>query len=70
VHFVDSGTDTGPVILQSLVPVEQDDTEESLSVRIQKVEHRTLPAAISLYAEGRIKVEGRHVRILADADII
>ena len=70
VHFVDTGTDTGPVILQSLVPVEQDDTEESLSVRIQKVEHRTLPAAISLYAEGRIKVEGRHVRILADADII
>ena len=70
VHFVDCGTDTGPVILQSVVPVEQDDTEESLSVRIQKVEHRTFPAAIKLYADGKIKVEGRHVRILADADII
>lgn len=63
VHFVDSGTDTGPIILQSIVPVEQDDTEDSLSARIQKEEHRTFPAAIRLYAEGRIKVEGRHVRI-------
>lgn len=70
VHFVDCGTDTGPIILQAVVPVEQDDTEESLSVRIQKVEHRTLPAAIKLYADGRIKVEGRHVRILADNVII
>lgn len=70
VHFVDYGTDTGPIILQSVVPVEQDDTEESLSVRIQKAEHRTLPAAIKLYAEGRIQVEGRHVRILPDIDII
>ena len=43
VHFVDCGTDTGPIILQSVVPVEQDDTEETLSARIQKEEHRTFP---------------------------
>lgn len=64
VHFVDCGTDTGPIILQSVVPVEQDDTEEALSTRIQKEEHRTFPTAIKLFADGRIKVEGRHVRIL------
>ena len=64
VHFVDCGTDTGPIILQSIVPVEQDDTEETLSVRIQKEEHRTFPEAVKLFSEGKIKVEGRHVRIL------
>lgn len=63
VHLVDGGTDTGPIILQSVVPVEQDDTEESLSARIQKEEHRVFPAAIKLFAEGRIKVDGRRVRI-------
>ena len=64
VHFVDCGTDTGPIILQSVVLVEQDDTEETLSARIQKEEHRTFSAAIKLFTDGRIKVEGRHVRIL------
>lgn len=64
VHLVDCGTDTGPIILQSVVPVEQDDSEESLSARIQKEEHRTFPTAIKLFSEGRIRVEGRHVRIL------
>jgi len=63
VHFVDRGTDTGPIILQSVVPVEQDDTEDSVSARIQKAEHLTFPAAIKLYVEGRINIEGRHVRI-------
>ena len=65
VHFVDCGTDTGPIILQSIVPVEQDDTEETLSARIQKEEHRTFPEAVKLFSEGKIKVEGRHVRILS-----
>ena len=64
VHFVDSGTDTGPIILQTVVPVELDDTEESLSARIQEVEHLTFPSAIGLYADGKLKVEGRRVRIL------
>jgi phosphoribosylglycinamide formyltransferase-1 len=64
VHFVDCGTDTGPIIMQSVVPVEQDDSEETLSARIQKAEHRTFPAAIRLYADGKINVDGRHVRII------
>jgi phosphoribosylglycinamide formyltransferase-1 len=64
VHYVDCGTDTGPVILQAVVPVEQDDTEESLSARIQMQEHRTFPEAVRLFCEGKIVVEGRHVRIL------
>ena len=64
VHFVDCGTDTGPIILQSIVPVDQDDTEATLSARIQKEEHRTFPEAVKLFSEGKIKVEGRHVRIL------
>jgi phosphoribosylglycinamide formyltransferase-1 len=63
VHFVDCGTDTGPIILQAVVPVEQNDTEETLSARIQKAEHRTFAEAIRLYCEGRIHVVGRRVLI-------
>lgn len=63
VHFVDCGTDTGPIILQSVVPVEQDDTEETLSARIQKAEHQTFAAAIKLFVDGKIHVDGRKVRI-------
>jgi phosphoribosylglycinamide formyltransferase 1 len=63
VHFVDCGTDTGPIILQSVVPVMQDDTEELLSARIQAEEHRTFPEAVRLFIEGKIRVAGRHVRI-------
>jgi len=64
VHFVDCGTDTGPIILQAVVPVEPDDTEETLSVRIQEEEHRTFPEAVRLFCERRIAVDGRRVRIL------
>lgn len=63
VHFVDNGTDTGPIILQVPVPVEQDDTEETLSARIQAEEHRTFPEAIRLFTEGKLLVDGRLVRI-------
>lgn len=63
VHFVDCGTDTGPIILQTVVPVEQGDTEETLSARIQKAEHQTFPEAIKLFADGRIRVVGRKVLI-------
>lgn len=63
VHFVDEGMDTGPIILQAAVPVEDDDTEETLSQRILKQEHRIYPLALQLLAEGRVKVEGRQVRI-------
>jgi len=63
VHFVDEGVDTGPIIIQSVVPVYDDDTEESLAARILKEEHRIYPRAIQFYAEGRIGVTGRKVRI-------
>jgi len=63
VHFVDSGTDTGPIILQTAVPVLEDDTEETLSQRIHAEEHKLYPAAIRLFAEGRLQVEGRRVLI-------
>lgn len=65
VHFVDCGTDSGPIILQAVVPVKQDDTEESLSARIQVEEHRTYPEAIRLFIDGNIVVDGRLVRIQA-----
>ena len=61
VHFVDKGVDTGPIILQSVVPVRQDDTEESLSERILEEEHRIYPEAVRLVAEGRVRIEGRRV---------
>lgn len=63
VHFVDEGMDTGPVIIQAAVPLLQDDTEETLSERILKLEHEIYPEAIRLFSEGRIDVEGRRVRI-------
>ncbi|MBK7551294.1 MAG: phosphoribosylglycinamide formyltransferase [Syntrophaceae bacterium] len=64
VHFVDEGVDTGPIIIQAVVPVCDTDTEETLSRRILKEEHRIYPEAIKLYAEGKLLVEGRKVRIL------
>ena len=63
VHFVDEGTDTGPIILQRTVPVLEDDTEESLAARILEQEHKALPEAVRLWAEGKLSVNGRHVRI-------
>ncbi len=68
VHFVDEGVDTGPVIIQAVVPVYHDDTEDSLSERILKQEHRIFPYAIKLFSEGRLKVEGRKVIIDAPRD--
>lgn len=63
VHFVDAGTDTGPIILQSTVPVMENDSEETLSQRIHLEEHKLYPAAIQLFATGRLKVAGRRVII-------
>lgn len=63
VHFVDAGTDTGPIILQAVVPVEQNDTDGTLSARIQKEEHRLFPEALRLFVSGRLYVQGRHVQI-------
>lgn len=63
VHFVDEGCDTGPIIVQAAVPVLEGDTEETLSARILEQEHKIYPQAIKLFAEGKIKIEGRKVRI-------
>jgi phosphoribosylglycinamide formyltransferase-1 len=65
VHFVDAEVDHGPIILQVAVPVEPNDTVETLSARILKEEHKLLPRAIALVAQGKVVVEGRKVRILA-----
>jgi phosphoribosylglycinamide formyltransferase-1 len=63
VHFVDEGTDTGPVIAQAVVPVEPADTEETLARRILEQEHRLYPQAIQWFAEGRLSVQGRKVAV-------
>ena len=63
VHFVDAGMDTGPVIIQSVVKVKENDTEKSLSKRILKEEHRIYPEAVNLFARKKIKVSGRRTII-------
>lgn len=63
VHFVDEGTDTGPIILQRAVAVEDDDTPDTLAARVLKEEHKIYPEAIKLYAEGRLEIRGRRVII-------
>lgn len=66
-HFVRSEVDAGPIILQEAVRVEDGDTVESLTARILEEEHKILPRSVQLFAEGRLKVEGRKVRILPPA---
>ncbi len=61
VHFLDEGVDTGPVIVQAVVPVYEDDTEETLAARILKEEHRIYPMAIRLFLEGKLSISGRRV---------
>lgn len=63
VHFVDAGTDSGPIIVQKCVPVEDGDTPETLHARIQVQEHIAYPEALRLLAAGRLRIEGRRVRI-------
>lgn len=63
VHFVDEGTDTGPIIIQAVVPVYDDDTADTLNARILKQEHKIYSQAIQLYAEGRLEIGGRRVRV-------
>ncbi len=62
VHFVDEGVDTGPIIIQSVVHVNDDDTVDTLAARILKEEHRIYPQAIQFYAEGRLKIKDRKVK--------
>ena len=68
VHFVDEGVDSGPIILQSVVPVYQDDTDETLAERILKEEHRIYPEAVKLFFEGRLEIKGKKVIIKNEGD--
>jgi formyltetrahydrofolate-dependent phosphoribosylglycinamide formyltransferase len=67
VHFVDEQYDSGPIILQKTVPVLDDDTPQTLAARVLAEEHRAYTEAIRLFAENRLSLEGRHVRVLASA---
>jgi phosphoribosylglycinamide formyltransferase-1 len=67
VHFVDAEYDHGPIILQEAVPVHDDDTPETLAARVQAAERRLVPEAIRLFAAGRLRIEGRRVRIAGAA---
>jgi len=64
VHFVEEGVDTGPVILQRAVEVKEDDTPARLLQRIHQEEYKIYPQAIQLFAQGKLKIEGRRVRII------
>jgi phosphoribosylglycinamide formyltransferase-1 len=63
VHFVDEGMDSGPIIIQRPVEVKEEDTPETLAARILIKEHEAYPEAIRLFAEGRLSVHGRTVKI-------
>jgi len=65
VHFVDEGLDSGPIILQEAVIIEQEDTLESLEEKIHRVEHRIYPLAVKLYCSGRLEISQRKVIISA-----
>ena len=68
-HFVDEGTDTGPIILQAVVPILPDDTVETLAARILKEEHRIYSESLRLWSQERLRIEGRKVIILPDGTV-
>jgi phosphoribosylglycinamide formyltransferase-1 len=68
VHFADENFDEGPIIAQDVVRIEDDDTADTVEAKIHSLEHRIYPAAIQLLAEGRVRIEGRRVRIAAKAE--
>jgi phosphoribosylglycinamide formyltransferase-1 len=70
VHFVDKGTDTGPIIAQAAVPVLPGDDEDSLGKRILGEEHRLLPAVVRAVASGQVRVEGRQVRVAPPSGLV
>ena len=69
VHFVDEGLYTGPIIFQEAVPIVENDTVETLHNRIHQAEYRIYPEAIKLFAERRLKIEGRRVKILEKGEL-
>jgi phosphoribosylglycinamide formyltransferase-1 len=68
VHFVDEGVDSGPIVVQEVVPVMDDDTEQTLSARILKKEHQAYPLAVKLFCEGRLMITGRKVIRIEEKD--
>jgi phosphoribosylglycinamide formyltransferase-1 len=66
VFLVDEGVDTGPIVSQEAIEVRPDDDWDSLESRVLEVEHRLLPAAVRAMLEGRLDVDGRHVRIVEE----
>lgn len=64
VHFIDEGTDTGPIILQEALEVHEGESLDDLEARIHEIEHRLYPRAVVLLAQGRLRREGRRVRII------
>lgn len=64
VHFVDESYDTGPIILQAIVAVEDNDTPETLAAKVLQVEHKAYPDAIALFSEDRLEVDGLRVKVL------
>jgi phosphoribosylglycinamide formyltransferase-1 len=64
VHFIDDNIDTGPIIIQESVPIYDTDTEEDISKRILKIEHKLYPLAIKLFSDGKLRLEGRKVHLL------
>ena len=69
VHFLDEGVDTGPIVVQAVVPVYDDDTEETLAARILVQEHRIYPMAIRLFFSGRLAFDGRKVKVRGEPKI-
>src|SRR5580693_6446165 len=66
VHFVDENLDAGPIILQACVPIEDDDTPDTLGERILKQEHRIYTEAVKIVLEGRYRIDGRRVRVIPE----
>jgi phosphoribosylglycinamide formyltransferase-1 len=69
VHFLDEGVDTGPIVVQAIVPVYDDDTEDTLAARILVQEHRIYPMAIRLFFSGKLAFEGRKVTVRGEPKI-
>jgi len=63
VHFIDEGVDTGPIIIQAPVEVKDDDTAETLAARILEYEHKIYPEAVRLFADGKLSIDGRRVKV-------
>lgn len=67
VHFIDEEVDHGPIIMQAAVPVDEDDTEDTLAKKILEKEHKIYPKAVKMFAQGKLRIDGRRVIIGGDS---